>query len=163
MNTLKIIEQKIKFRNCIINFKKYLDNLDDSNRHYIINDINQWINLYKNNNKSNNTNVNNFYNHISNNSNLTLKSNDIHKDQYWNTLFSYIEIKECREFIRFLKNISNDDIEDEEEILDNISIGTLGTNISVHTNDIPYTNLDNQSTNSSNINEPLLSSVSINS
>ena len=45
--------------------------------------------------------------------------------------------------------------EDEEEILDNISVGTLGTNISVHTNDIPYTNLDNQSTNSSNINEPL--------
>ena len=70
MNILKIIEQKIKFRNCIINFKKYLDNLDDSNRHYIINDMNQWINLYKNNNKSNNTNVNNFYNHISNNSNL---------------------------------------------------------------------------------------------
>jgi hypothetical protein len=47
MNTLKLIEQRIKFRNCIINFKKYLDNLDDSNRHYIINDMNQWINLYK--------------------------------------------------------------------------------------------------------------------
>ena len=163
MNTLKLIEQKIKFRNCIINFKKYFDNLDESNRHHIINDMNAWINLYKNNNKSSSTNVNNFYNHISNNSNLTLKSNDIHIDQYWNTLFSFIEIKECREFIRFLKNISNDEIEDEEEILDNFSIGTLGTSTSLHTNDIPYTNLDNQSTNSSNINEPLLSSVSINS
>jgi hypothetical protein len=53
--------------------------------------MNAWINLYKNNNKSNSTNVNNFYNHISNNSNLTLKSNDIHIDQYWNTLFSFIE------------------------------------------------------------------------
>jgi len=162
MNTLKLIEQKIKFRNCIINFKKYFDNLDESNRHHIINDMNAWINLYKNNNKSSNTNSKNFYDHISNNYNLSIKSNNIHNDQYWNTLFSFIEIKECREFIRFLKNISNDDIEDEDET-DNFSVGTLGTNTSLHTNDIPYINLDNQSTNSSNINEPLLSPVSINS
>jgi hypothetical protein len=45
MNTLNLIEQKNKFRNCIINFKKYFDNLDKSNRHYIINDMNAWINL----------------------------------------------------------------------------------------------------------------------
>lgn len=163
MNTQKFIEQKIKFRNCIINFKKYFYTLDELNRQYIINDMITWINLYKNNNKSSDTNVNNFYNYISNNSNLILKSNNNLIDQYWNTLFSFIEIKECREFIRFLKNISNDEIEDEEEILDNFSIGTLGTSISLHTNDIPYTNLDNQSINSSNINEPLSSSIFINS
>jgi len=57
--------------------------------------MNQLINLYKSNNKSNNTNVINFYNHISNNSNLTLKSNDIHRPIleyiifiYWNKRMS---------------------------------------------------------------------------
>lgn len=113
-NELKNIEQTIKFRNCITSFKTYLDKLDEPARQRLIVDINIWINLYKNNNKSNDITTNNFYNHISNNSHLTSKINNNQSDQYWNALSSYIKIKECRDFIRFLKNISTDNIDDEE-------------------------------------------------
>lgn len=120
MDKLKLIEQKNKFRNCIIKFEKYFYNLPFLYIPNIINDINEWINLYKNNNKSSDTNinnVNNFYNHISNISTLEKFNGSDYKTnmhKYFNNLSSFIEIKECRDFIRFLKNISNDDIEDEE-------------------------------------------------
>ena len=69
MNTLKNIEERIKFKNIIIKFKKYLNNLDTDDRASIITDINMWINVYTKLNELNSTN-NNFYNHISNISNI---------------------------------------------------------------------------------------------
>jgi len=127
-----------------------------------------WIGEYKNNNKSNETNVNNFYNHLSNISNLSMKSNDLYNEHFWNLLFSFIELKECRNFIRFLKNILDDNFDDENDNMsigtlqsfNNMTIGSLNTDVSLHTNDIPHKNLDNKLTNSSK--ELLLSSSSIN-
>jgi hypothetical protein len=80
-----------------------LDSLEDTNRHYFISDINMWINEYKNNNKANETNVNNFYSHLSNISNLSVKSNDLHNEQFWNLLFSFIEIKNVEFLLDSLK------------------------------------------------------------
>ncbi len=128
MHTQQHIEQRIKFKNCIMKFKKYFTNLDESYKMYLIGDINAWINLYKDNNKSDSSDVNNFYNHISDISSLLytpsnlrrdqinrdqINRDQINRDRYWTTLFSFIDLEECRDFIRFLKNISTDDIEEQ--------------------------------------------------
>ena len=109
MNTLKNIEERIKFKNIIIKFKKYLNNLDSDDRASIITDINIWINVYTKLNELDSTNTN-FYNHISNITNIynsDIKSIiDIRQKNFWSNLFLYIEIKECKEFIIFLDNIS---------------------------------------------------------
>jgi hypothetical protein len=109
MDTLKNIEERIKFKNIIIKFKKYLNNLDTDDRVSIITDINMWINVYKKLNELNSKNSD-FYNHISNISkiyNSDIKSIiDIRQKNFWSNLFLYIEIKECQEFIIFLDNIS---------------------------------------------------------
>ena len=107
MDTLKNIEERIKFKNIIIKFKKYLNNLDTDDRVSIITDINMWINIYT---KLNELNKNsNFYNHISNISKIytsDIKSiSDIRQKNFWSNLFLYIEIEECKDFIRFLDNI----------------------------------------------------------
>lgn len=109
MDTLVNIEQRIKFKNIIIKFKKYLNNLDTDDRISIITDINMWINVYTKLNELNSKNSN-FYNHISNISkiyNSDIKSiSDIRHKNFWTNLFLYIEIEECHEFIIFLDNIS---------------------------------------------------------
>ena len=109
MDTLVNIEQRIKFKNIIIKFKKYLNNLDTDDRMSIITDLNMWINIYTKLNELNSKNSN-FYNHISNISkiyNSDIKSiSDIRHKNFWTNLFLYIEIEECHEFIIFLDNIS---------------------------------------------------------
>lgn len=109
MDTLANIEQRIKFKNIIIKFKKYLNNLDTDDRMSIITDLNMWINIYTKLNELNSKNSN-FYNHISNISkiyNSDIKSiSDIRHKNFWTNLFLYIEIEECHEFIIFLDNIS---------------------------------------------------------
>ena len=108
MDTLKNIEERIKFKNIIIKFKKYLNNLDTDDRVSIITDINMWINIYTKLNELNSKNSN-FYNHISNISKIytsDIKSiSDIRQKNFWSNLFLYIEIEECKDFIRFLDNI----------------------------------------------------------
>lgn len=108
MDTLKNIEERIKFKNIIIKFKKYLNNLDTDDRVSIITDIIMWINVYKKLNELNSKNSD-FYNHISNISNVytsDIKSiSDIRHKNFWTNLFLYIEIEECKDFIRFLDNI----------------------------------------------------------
>ena len=109
MDTLANIEQRIKFKNIIIKFKKYLNNLDTDDRMSIITDLNMWINIYTKLNELNSKNSD-FYNHISNISkiyNSDIKSiSDIRHKNFWTNLFLYIEIEECHEFIIFLDNIS---------------------------------------------------------
>ena len=109
MDTLANIEQRIKFKNIIIKFKKYLNNLDTDDRMSIITDLNMWINIYTKLNELKSKNSN-FYNHISNISkiyNSDIKSiSDIRHKNFWTNLFLYIEIEECHEFIIFLDNIS---------------------------------------------------------
>lgn len=109
MDTLANIEQRIKVKNIIIKFKKYLNNLDTDDRMSIITDLNMWINIYTKLNELNSKNSD-FYNHISNISNVytsDIKSiSDIRHKNFWTNLFLYIEIEECHEFIIFLDNIS---------------------------------------------------------
>jgi len=96
MSTLYEIEHIITVRLILAKFNALLYKYDSYTKIYIVKHIKDWISLYKNENKENNSNLK-FYNYLS--------EMDFNNHVYFINLCDYIEIKECDDFIHFLHKI----------------------------------------------------------
>jgi len=96
MSTLHKIEQIIKVRLILAKFNALLYKYDSNTKNHIVKHIKDWIKLYKNENKENNSNLK-FYNYLS--------EMDFNNHVYFINLCDYIDVKECDDFIHFLHKI----------------------------------------------------------
>ena len=96
MSTLDEIEQLIQVRLILAKVNTILYKYDSTTKNHIINHIKDWIKLYKNQNKENDSNLK-FYNYLS--------EMDYNNHVYFINICIFIEVKECCDFINFLNKI----------------------------------------------------------